>query len=108
MATGRNALLAAQRHRTTAASDRLCCDRMPRSSCGGAGCESADPGRLVGARVVEDRGPVVAGPDVTDLAVAQPVNVDAVPLDVASAGGDRGVGALLGAPHDHAHPKPVP
>src|SRR5260370_29607539 len=99
MATGRNALLAAQRHRTTAASDRLCCDRMPRSSCGGAGCESADPGRLVGARVVEDRGPVVAGPDVTDLAVAQPVNVHAVPLDVPSPGGRSEAGALCGAAH---------
>src|SRR6266446_2462584 len=89
--------------RTTAASDRLCCDRMPRASCGGAGCESADPGCLVGAGVVDDRGPVVAVPDVADLAVAQPVNVDAVPLDVASAGGDGEDGALLGAAHDHAH-----
>src|SRR5207237_284811 len=67
------------------------------------GWASGDPGCLERARVVEDRGPVVAGPDVADLAVAQAVDVDAVPLDVASAGGDGEDGALLGAAHDHAH-----
>jgi hypothetical protein len=61
----------------------------------GAGWESGDPGCFVRARVVEDRGPVVAGPDVADLAVAQTVDVDAVPLDVPPAGGDAGNSALL-------------
>src|SRR5260370_4294295 len=64
---------------------------------------SGDPGCLERARVVEDRGPVVAGPDVADLAVAQAVDVDAVPLDVAPAGGDAENGALLRAAYDHAH-----
>src|ERR1700721_136397 len=35
--------------------------------------ESGDPGCFVRARVVEDRGPVVAGPDVADFAMAQAV-----------------------------------
>src|ERR1700733_1747768 len=65
--------------------------------------ESGDPGCFVRARVVEDRGPVVAGPDVADLAVAQAVDVDAVPLDLAPARGDAENGALLRAAHDHAH-----
>src|SRR5579862_9994790 len=64
---------------------------------------SGDPGCFVRPRVVEDRGPVVAGPDVADLAVAEAVDVDAVPLDVAVAGGDAENGALLGAAHDYAH-----
>src|ERR1700731_5373111 len=67
------------------------------------GWASGNPGCLVRARVVEDRGPVVAGPDVADLAVAQAVDVDAVPLDVAPARGDAENGAVLRAAHDHAH-----
>src|SRR5580693_6673250 len=53
--------------------------------------ESGDPGCFVRARVV------------ADLAVAEAVDVDAVPLDVAPAGGDAENGALLCAAHDHAH-----
>src|SRR5690348_11822720 len=67
------------------------------------GWASGDPGCLERARVVEDRGPVVAGPDVADLAVAQAVDVDAVPLDVAAARGDAQNGAFLRTAHDHAH-----
>src|SRR6202042_3344956 len=76
---------------------------MPRSPGHGVRWESGDPGCLVRARVVEDRGPVVAGPDVADFATAQAVDVDAVPLDVAPARGDAENGALLRAAHDHAH-----
>src|ERR1700722_2929793 len=82
-------------------------DQVGRSGTGAAarpnGWTSGNPGCLVRARVVEDRGPVVAGPDVADLAVAQAVDVDAVPLDVAPARGDAENGAFLRAAHDHAH-----
>src|SRR5713101_4245925 len=64
---------------------------------------SGDPGCLERAGVVEDRAPVVAGPDVADLAVAQAVDVDAVPLDVAPASRDTKDGAFLRAAHDQAH-----
>src|SRR5689334_1683999 len=66
------------------------------------GWASGDPGCLERARVVEDRGPVVAGPDVADLAVAQAVDIDAIPLDEAPARGDAENGAFLCAAHDHA------
>src|ERR1700757_42609 len=68
-----------------------------------SGWGSGDPGRLERAGVVEDRGPVVAGPDVGDLAVVETVDVDAVPLDVAPAGGDAEDGAFLRAADHDAH-----
>src|ERR1700746_566451 len=68
-----------------------------------SGWGSGDPGCLERAGVVEDRGPVVAGPDVGDLAVVETVDVDAVPLDVAPAGGDAEDGAFLRAAEPHAH-----
>src|SRR5579864_2132548 len=64
---------------------------------------SGDPGCLECARVVEDRGPVVAGPDVADLAVAQAVDVHAIPLNMPPAGGDAQDRAFLRAAHHHAH-----
>src|ERR1700730_776458 len=75
---------------------------MPRSTFDGE-CGSVDPGRLVRTRVVEDRGPVVAGPDLADLAVPQAVDVDSVPVDVAPSGGGAPQRAPLRTAHDHAH-----
>ena len=83
----RNRLVGADR--TTAASDRSCLRaRMPRSACDGVGYELVDPGCRERTRVVEDRGPVVAGPYRTDLAALQTEDVDCVPMDVAPAGGN--------------------
>src|ERR1700730_8019893 len=70
--------------------------------CDGAGCGSGDPGRLVGTRVVEDRGEVLGGPFLADLAALQPVEVDRVPLEVAPGGGNAQQGALLRTGHDQA------
>src|SRR5216683_4711237 len=82
--------------------------RMPRSSLTGGECGSVDPGRLVRARVVEDRGPVVAGPDLADLAVPQEKDVDCVPVNSAPGGGDAQQGTFLRAAHDLAHDDLVP
>src|SRR5690348_2497942 len=76
---------------------------MPRSS-GGTGpvTGSGDPGRLVGTRVVEDRGEVLGGPFLADLAALEPVEVDRVPLEVAPGGGNAQQGTLLRTGHDQA------
>src|SRR5205807_4599102 len=76
---------------------------MPRSSgVTGPATGSGDPGRLVRARVVEDRGEVLGRPFLADLAVLEPVEIDRVPLEVTPGGGNAEQGALLRTGHDQA------
>ena len=61
--------------------------------------EAGDPGRLVHARLVQDRGPVVGVRDAGDLALAKAEDVDSVPLEMPPGGGDVKEGTFLRTAH---------